>query len=199
MGTTGCCRPHGETFPYAFCYVPAIMIRIANRTFSNRADLAIDLGTANTLVVERGSGVVFDEPSICCFRGSGDQAELIAAGNEAHSLVGRVVKPLRIVRPLKHGVLSDMAAARELLEFATRAVSSSWRIRRARIVISVPADATQAERNALTTAANDVGLIAPELIAEPFLFLARQFQIFLMRSVIDNIGIRSQIRLGIDK
>lgn len=145
------------------------MIRIANRTFSNRADIAIDLGTANTLVVERGSGVVFDEPSVCCFRGHGDMAELVAAGTEAQSFVGRVAKPLRIVRPLRNGVLSDMAAARELLKYATRTVRPSWRLGRARILIGVPADATQAERNALATAAEDAGLARPELVAEPFL------------------------------
>lgn len=145
------------------------MIRIASRTFSNRADIAIDLGTANTLVVERGSGVVFDEPSTCCFRGFGDMADLIAAGSEAQSYVGRVAKPLRIVHPLRNGVLSDMAAARELLKFATRKLRSSWRIGRPRIIIGVPADATQAERNALATAALDAGLAEPELVAEPFL------------------------------
>lgn len=145
------------------------MIRIANRTFSNRADIAIDLGTANTIVVERGSGVVFDEPSICCFKGHGDMAELLAAGTEAQSFVGRVAKPLRIVHPLRNGVLSDMAAARELLKFAIRTIRPSWRIGRARVVIGVPADATQAERNALASAADDAGLAAAELVAEPFL------------------------------
>ena len=144
------------------------MFRIA-RAFSNRADIAIDLGTANTLVVERASGVVFDEPSMCCFRGFGPDAGLVAAGAEAQAYVGRVSKPLRMVRPMRNGVLSDMTAARELLKFATRRVSSSWSLRRARVVIGVPADATQAERSALGAAAVDAGLPEPELLPEPFL------------------------------
>lgn len=133
------------------------------------ADIAIDLGTANTLVVERGSGVVFDEPSVCCFKAGGAAPELVAAGTEAHRYVGRVAKPLRIVRPLLNGVLSDMAAARELLKFATRAHRRSWRLTRLRALIGVPADATAAERNALLTAAVDAGLSHPELLEEPLL------------------------------
>ncbi|HET9426997.1 MAG TPA: rod shape-determining protein MreB [Allosphingosinicella sp.] len=145
------------------------MIRIAQRAFSSSPDLAIDLGTANTIVVERGSGIVFDEPSVCCFSGHGEGAALMAAGIEAQSFVGRVARPLRIERPLRNGVLSDMTAARELLGYATRRLRSGWRVGRPRVVIGVPADATQAERTALVTAAADAGLAGPELVAEPFL------------------------------
>jgi rod shape-determining protein MreB len=134
-----------------------------------RADIAIDLGTANTLVVERGSGVVFDEPSICCFGGAVGAETLLAAGREAESFEGRVTKPLRVVRPLRNGVLSDMTAARELLRFATRGQRPAWRWSRVRALIGVPADATQAERKALMTAAVDAGLAQPRLIAEPLL------------------------------
>ena len=145
------------------------MNRILHRTLSNRADLAIDLGTANTIVVERGSGVVFDEPSVCCFSGHGAASELVAAGTEARRLVGRIAEPLRTVRPLRHGVVSDMKAARELLRIAAAPARSRWGLRRARVVIGVPADTTEAERRALITAASDAGLPAPELVAEPFL------------------------------
>jgi rod shape-determining protein MreB len=80
-------------------------------------DLGIDLGTANTLVVAPGAGVVFDQPSICCLRGYDALPTFIAAGAEAHAYVGKVSKPLKIVRPLRNGVVSDMASARELLRF----------------------------------------------------------------------------------
>lgn len=133
------------------------------------ADIAIDLGTANTLVVERGSGITFDEPSVCCFRNGGPALELVAAGAEAHRFVGRVSKPLKIVRPLMNGVLSDMTAARELLKFATRAHRKSWRATRPRALIGVPTDATEAERKALTNAAMDAGLAQPQLMDEPLL------------------------------
>src|SRR5688500_8989744 len=137
------------------------MMRFANRAFSSCPDIAIDLGTANTIVVERGSGIVFDEPSVCCFTGFGSGATLMAAGIEAQSFVGRIARPLRIERPLRNGVLSDMTAARELLGFATRRLRTGLRVGRPRIVIGIPADATQAERTALITAAADAGLADP--------------------------------------
>ena len=109
--------------------------------------------TANTLVVERGAGVVFDEPSVCCFSGNDHAPEVVAVGIKAQNMAGRVTKPLRVIRPLANGVLSDIDAACELLRFATRAHKRSWRLTGLRALIGVPADATQAERNALTTAA----------------------------------------------
>lgn len=145
------------------------MFRFARRPAARRSDIGIDLGTANTLVVSRGSGVVFDQPSVCCFKTDEAAPELVAAGSEAQGLVGRVAKPLRIVHPLKDGVLSDIAAARELLRFATSAARSSFRLGRVRALIGVPADATQAERRALSTAATDAGLAEPELLPEPLL------------------------------
>ncbi len=145
------------------------MIPFGRASRSKRADIAIDLGTANTIVVERGSGVVFDEPSVCCFKAYDAVPEFVAAGFEAQSYVGRAVRPFKVVRPLRNGVLSDMAAARELLRFATRAHRSAWRLSRPRAVIGVPADATEAERRALITAAVDAGLAEPALVAEPLL------------------------------
>lgn len=144
------------------------MTRFPSRTH-HRADIAIDLGTANTLVVERGSGIVFDEPSICCFKAFDAVPEFVTAGVQAQTYVGRTPRPLRIVRPLRNGVLSDMAAARELLRFATRSLRPAWRLARTRAVIGLPADATEAEQRALATAAVDAGLAEPELVAEPLM------------------------------
>ena len=138
----------------------------------NRADLAVDLGTARTMVVENGSGLVFDEPSLCCFRGYDAVPAFVAAGIEAQKFVGRVSKPLKMVSPLHSGVISDMAAARELIRFATRDVRPKRRFGRTRALFGVPADATPAERRALITAAVDAGISDPELVAEPLLAAA---------------------------
>jgi len=146
------------------------MTRLLSRAFpSGGADLAVDLGTANTIVAEHGSGIVFNQPSICCFAGPGDGARLLAAGDEAHAMIGRVAKPLRIARPLRNGVLSDMAAGRELLRHAIRHSAGAWRVRRARALIGVPADATQAEQRALLTAAEDAGVRHVRLLPEPLM------------------------------
>ena len=132
-------------------------------------DLGIDLGTANTFAVGEGSEILFSEPSICCFRAFDAVPTFIAAGAEAHRYVGKVARPLKIVRPLRNGVLSDMAAARELLRFLRHSIPRKRRLGRLRPLIGVPADATQAERRALLTAATDAGFAEPELLPEPLL------------------------------
>jgi rod shape-determining protein MreB len=133
------------------------------------ADIAVDLGTARTVVVASGSGVVFDEPSLCCFRAYDAVPGFVTAGEAAARFVGRVSKPLKIVHPLHNGVVADMAAARELIRFATRAVRAKRRFGRLRATFGVPADATLAERRALVAAAHDAGIGDPRVVAEPLL------------------------------
>jgi rod shape-determining protein MreB len=134
-----------------------------------RPDVAIDFGTAHTIVVDRTGSVVFDQPSLCCFTTGDTAPKLIAAGSEAKSFLGRVEGSLQISRPLRNGVLSDIRSASELLRFSTRALVGRWSSRRLRALIGVPADATQAERKALETAALDAGMATPTLVAEPIL------------------------------
>lgn len=133
------------------------------------ADLAIDLGTARTIALESGSGIVFDEPSLCCFKAYDAVPAFIAAGLEAERFVGRVSKPFKMVSPLHNGVVSDMAAARELIRFATRHVRPKRPFARTHALFGVPADATEAERRALINAAMDAGISDPEVIPEPLL------------------------------
>ncbi len=132
-----------------------------------KPDFAIDLGTANTRIVTARGGVLFDEPSLCCFSGPINRAELVSAGTAVSAMMDRTAGCLKVVRPLDRGVLSDMAAARDYLAFAVRSSVGQRRLRSFRALIGVPADATSAERSALLTAANDAGLGAVELLAEP--------------------------------
>lgn len=136
--------------------------------FAFAPDIAIDFGTANMIVVERGSGVVFNQPSVCCFE-TGVSTRLFAAGAEARAMIGRVSGPLKIARPIRNGVLSDIGAARELIRFATRQAGGRWRARKARALVGVPNDATQAERRALATAVHDAGLGHVQLLSEPLM------------------------------
>lgn len=133
------------------------------------ADLAIDFGTANTLIFERGSGIVFNEPSACCFVGDDSRPKLVAAGDEAHRMMDRVSSPHRIARPLRRGVMSDIDAGREMLRYAVRKSVGARAARGANAIIGVPADATQAERRALLTAANEAGLANARLFHEPLM------------------------------
>jgi len=117
--------------------------------FSN--DIGIDLGTANTLVYVKGKGIVLREPSVVAI--DKNRRKVLAVGAEAKLMLGRTPSNIVAVRPLRNGVLSDMAAARELIRFATRRSGHAWGLRRTRALIGVPADATEAERKALATAA----------------------------------------------
>ena len=134
-----------------------------------KADVAIDFGTANTRVVTQAGGVLFDEPSLCCFTGQAADGDLVAAGTSVKAMLNRTSGKLRVVRPLNRGVLSDIAAARHYLEYAVSSSVGQRRLRSFSAIIGVPSDATSAERGALLTAANDAGLGSVELLAEPLL------------------------------
>lgn len=131
--------------------------------------VGIDLGTANTIAVLQGAGVVFDQPTVCCFQAYNAVPRFVAAGSEAHAFVGRISKPLKIVRPLRNGVMSDMLAARELFQLVRKSLGPVPRFGRIRPHIGIPADATQSERRALETAATDAGFAKPRLVSEPLL------------------------------
>lgn len=132
------------------------------------ADVAIDLGTANTRVVGRAGGILFDEPSLCCFDRDGAQHRLVAAGIPALPMVDRAPASFKVVRPLRRGVLQDIDAARELLRYAVTSSVGSRKFRTIGAIIGVPADATQAERSALASAADDAGIGPVRLVFEPF-------------------------------
>lgn len=133
------------------------------------ADMAIDFGTANILIGEAGSGIVLDEPSVCCFIDDGGRPRLYAAGAGAHPIVERATGRHRIAKPLRCGVMSDIDAGRELLRYAVDRAGGRRAFRRAKVLIGVPADATPAERMALLTAARDAGISSTRLLDEPLM------------------------------
>ena len=143
--------------------------QLSNISKLSRVDIAIDLGTANTLVIKPDAGVIFNEASVCCFTGSGTKKRLVAAGAKASGMIGRVTRDLSIAKPLRGGVLSDMDAGRELIKYAIRHSRSGWMARRPNALIGVPADATEAEQRALMSVAYDAGIAKVELVAEPLL------------------------------
>lgn len=132
-----------------------------------RPEIAIDFGTANIRVLRRGDGLVFDEPSLCCIAGKHGLTRLYAAGSEAYAMVDRTPANLRIARPLCRGVLQDIDAAKGVLRYALSKSMGRSRWRAPAAIIGVPADATEAERGAMLTAANDAGLGPVTLLTEP--------------------------------
>ena len=129
-------------------------------------DLAIDLGTANTLVFVQGEGVVLDEPSIVTIRVA--DGSVVAVGREAKEMVGRTPGTVATVRPLKNGVIADLDVAQKMLEYFITKTAGRYRTQlRPRIVIGVPSGITQVEKRAVRDSAMQAGAREVYLIEEP--------------------------------
>lgn len=150
--------------PRSVCYCAPM----ASIMTLKRPEIAIDFGTANMRVIRRGEGIVLDEPSLCCFSRHDGAMDLVAVGAEAHAMIDRTPENLAVKRPLCRGVLQDIDAARGLLRYALSRTIGGNRMRAPNALIGVPADATQAERSAMLTAANDAGFASVRLADEPF-------------------------------
>ncbi len=134
--------------------------------FSN--DLAIDLGTANTLVYVRGRGIVLNEPSMVAVRkGDRGRNKILAVGREAKTMLGRTPEDIVATRPMKDGVIADFDITETMLRYFIRRVHNRRSLVRPRIVISVPSGITQVEKRAVRESAESAGAREVFLIKEP--------------------------------
>src|SRR6266481_4643379 len=131
--------------------------------FSN--DLAVDLGTANTLVYVRGEGIVLNEPSIVAIH----QADhsVLAVGHEAKAMLGRTPGNIVAIRPLKDGVIADFDVTEKMLHYFINKVHRRRTLVRPRIVVGVPSGITQVEKRAVRDSAMQAGAREVYLIEEP--------------------------------
>jgi rod shape-determining protein MreB and related proteins len=128
-------------------------------------DMAVDLGTANTLVYVRGRGVVLDEPSVVAIEEN--SGRLVAVGSEAKRMIGRTPGYIKAIRPLKDGVISDADITERMLRYFIHKVHKRSRFARPRIVICVPSGITGVERRAVEDAASHAGARRVYIIEEP--------------------------------
>lgn len=127
-------------------------------------DVAIDLGTANTLIYVKGRGIVLNEPSIVAF--DRNTKRIIALGNKAKEMQGREHREIRVSRPMRDGVIADFEIAEGMIRaFIKR--SSSGAISNRRIVIAVPSGVTEVEKRAVRDSAEHAGAKEVHLVAEP--------------------------------
>ncbi len=131
--------------------------------FSN--DMAIDLGTANTLVYVKGRGIVCNEPSVVAK--STKTGKVLAVGAEAKKMLGRTPGDIQTIRPIKDGVISDFDATGEMLRYFIQRVHNRKSFMRPRVVIGVPTGITQVEQRAVKDAALSSGGREVYLIEEP--------------------------------
>jgi rod shape-determining protein MreB len=135
------------------------------------SDLAIDLGTANTLVFVRGQGIVLNEPSIIAIRKTDNT--VIGVGHEAKAMLGRTPENIMAIRPLKDGVIADFDVTERMLQYfieRARKISGrrrGWFLDRPRVVVGVPSGITQVEKRAVRDAALQAGAREVYLIEEP--------------------------------
>lgn len=128
-------------------------------------DIAIDLGTANTLVMVKGRGIVIDEPSVVAI----DRVtkKILAIGAEAKRMVGRTPANIVAVRPLRDGVISDFEVTEKMLSYFIRAVHDRGFLAQPRVVVGIPSGVTEVEKRAVHDAALNAGARSCFLIEEP--------------------------------
>ena len=134
--------------------------------FSN--DLAIDLGTANTLVYVRGKGIVLTEPSVVAVRKDERGANrVVAVGKDAKMMLGKTPGNIVAIRPMKDGVIADFEVAEAMLRYFIRKVHNRRALIRPRVIICIPSGVTQVEKRAVRESAESAGAHEVYLIEEP--------------------------------
>ena len=131
------------------------------------ADMAIDLGTANTLVYVRGKGIILNEPSVVAIAENKGKRLVLAVGEEAKNMLGRTPGNIHAIRPLRDGVIADFQVAEEMIKHFIHKVHNRRVMTSPLIVICVPSGATEVERRAIRESAQRAGARQVFLIEEP--------------------------------
>ena len=130
-------------------------------------DMAIDLGTANTLVVAKGKGVVLNEPSVVAIINENGKKTVLAVGDEAKTMLGRTPGNIQAIRPLRDGVIADFIVTEEMIKHFIKKVHIKNTFANPRILICVPTGSTPVERKAIQDSALAAGARRVQLIEEP--------------------------------
>ncbi|MBJ80156.1 MAG: rod shape-determining protein [Myxococcales bacterium] len=130
-------------------------------------DLAIDLGTANTLVYVRRQGIVVNEPSVVAISRAGGAQRVLAVGAEAKQMLGKTPGNIVAIRPMRDGVIADFTVTEAMLKYFITKIHNRRYFVRSRLIISVPAGITNVERKAVREAAENAGVREVWLIEQP--------------------------------
>src|SRR5215510_111563 len=131
------------------------------------SDMAIDLGTANTLVYVKGRGIVLNEPSVVAIMNKGGKKQVLAVGNEAKMMLGRTPGNIEAIRPMRDGVIADFEVAEEMIKHFIRKVHNRRSFANPMIIVCVPSGSTAVERRAIQESALSAGARRVFLIEEP--------------------------------
>jgi rod shape-determining protein MreB len=131
------------------------------------ADMAIDLGTANTLVYVKGRGIVLNEPSVVAVVTKGGRKRVLAVGEEAKLMLGRTPGDIQAIRPMRDGVIADFEIAEEMIKHFIRKVHNRRTFVSPQVIVCVPSGSTAVERRAIQESALSAGARRVFLIDEP--------------------------------
>ena len=130
-------------------------------------DLAIDLGTANTLIYLKGKGIILREPSVVAIKDDGKFKRVLAVGEDAKKMIGKTPGAIKAIRPLKEGVIADFEVTEAMIRYFIQKVHNRGFLVKPRIIVSVPSGTTQVERRAVKESAESAGAREVYLIEEP--------------------------------
>ena len=144
-------------------------MKIFQRFASHAQDVAIDLGTVNTVIYVRGRGIVLNEPSVIAIETRDGVRRVKAVGADAKLMMGKTPANLEALRPLRDGVIADIDLAEQMIKhFIDKALDGTSRLRRrGHVVVCVPSGSTHVERRAIRDAASNAGASSVQLIEEP--------------------------------
>ncbi len=131
------------------------------------SDMAIDLGTANTLVYVKARGIVLNEPSVVAIVNQRGRKQVLAVGNEAKMMLGRTPGNIEAIRPLRDGVIADFEIAEEMIKHFIRKVHNRRSFASPQVIVCVPSGSTAVERRAIQESAESAGARRVFLIEEP--------------------------------
>lgn len=133
----------------------------------NEKDIGIDLGTANTIAMVKGKGIVINEPSVIAIQK--DTNKIMGFGNEAKEMIGKTPEQIKAIRPLKNGVIADFKATQQMLKIIISKIINKYRIGKPRVIIGIPSGITEVEERALKEVAVLAGAREAFLVEEPVL------------------------------
>ena len=130
-------------------------------------DIAIDLGTANTLIYVKGKGIILNEPSVVAYHVKDGKKQVLAVGEDAKLMLGRTPGSIEAIRPMRDGVIADFDSAEEMIKHFIRKVHKRTTFSKPKIIVCVPHGATPVEKRAIRQSVLSVGARRAGLIAEP--------------------------------
>ena len=155
-------------------------------------DMAVDLGTANTLVYVKGRGIVLNEPSVVAYHVKGGKKEVLAVGEDAKLMLGRTPGSIQAIRPMREGVIADFDVAEEMIKYFIRKVHNRRSLLHPRIVIGIPSGITEVERRAVRQAERRADVAPPPF--EQILRRRRRVREPLGRNAQDQVRVRANGR-----